>query len=190
MDGLITSTLVVTVAEIGDKTQLLAFMLACRFRRPLPIALGILAATLANHAAAAGLGVWVQGIIPPDLLRWLLAASFVAMAAWALIPDKLDAEAAPKAGSAGPFLTTLAAFFLVEIGDKTQVATVALAMRFEAMAMVVIGTTAGMLVANLPVVVLGGRAASKLPLKTVRIVAALMFVGLGLAVLIRPGLVP
>lgn len=186
MEALVTSTLVVAIAEIGDKTQLLALVLACRFRRPLPIALGILIATLANHAAAAWIGGWLEQMLAPSVLRWVLGGSFLAMAGWALIPDTLDTEAMPKPAVTGPFLTALVAFFLVEIGDKTQVATIALAMRFDSLITVVLGTTLGMMLANLPVVFLGDGIAARLPLKLVRLTAAAIFAVLGLVALLGP----
>ncbi|MFO1126288.1 MAG: TMEM165/GDT1 family protein [Methylocystis sp.] len=185
MEALVTSTLVVAIAEIGDKTQLLALVLACRFRRPVPIALGILIATLANHAAAAWIGGWLEQMLAPSVLHWVLGGSF-GMAGWALIPDNLDTEAMPKPAVTGPFLTALVAFFLVEIGDKTQVATIALAMRFDSLITVVLGTTLGMMLANLPVVFLGDGIAARLPLKLVRLTAAAIFAVLGLVALLGP----
>ena len=182
LEPFLVSTAVVAVAEIGDKTQLLALLLACRFRRPVPITLGVIAATLANHAAAAFAGAWILQAVDPDFLRWFLGVSFLAVAAWALIPDKLDA--APKLWHrAGPFLATLAAFFLVEIGDKTQIATVGLAIRFDALLAVVGGTTLGMAIANAPVIFFGDALATRLPLKFVRLCAATAFAVLGLGVL-------
>jgi putative Ca2+/H+ antiporter (TMEM165/GDT1 family) len=183
VEAFLVSTAVVAVAEIGDKTQLLALVLACRFQRPLPIAFGMLAATLANHAAAAFAGTWITSMVDPAVLRWLLGLSFLAVAVWALIPDKLDHE--PKlAKRFGPFLTTLIAFFLVEIGDKTQIATVGLAIRFESLLSVVIGTTVGMMIANLPVIVFGDALARRLPLRVVRLCAAAAFAVLGASVLV------
>lgn len=182
MEAFFVSTAVVAVAEIGDKTQLLALVLACRFRKPMSITLGILAATLANHAAAAFAGSWIMQAVDPAIMRWLLGASFLAVAVWALIPDKLDD--APKFGRAtGPFLTTLVAFFLVEIGDKTQIATVGLAIRFDSLLAVVAGTTIGMMIANMPVVHFGEALARQLPLRTVRLCAATAFAVLGISVL-------
>ena len=183
MDALLTSTLAVAIAEIGDKTQLLAFVLACRYCRPWPVVAGILVATLANHAVAALAGVWVEGLLDPEWMRWVIGVSFLAMAGWTLVPDKLDDGDAPKLGAAGPFLATLVSFFLVEIGDKTQVATVILAAKFEMLTMVVIGTTLGMLAANAPVVFFGDGLAKRIPLKTVRLAAAALFAVLGLVVL-------
>lgn len=183
MEALIVSTAVVAVAEIGDKTQLLALVLACRFRQKLPIVLGILVATLANHAAAGFAGAWIAQAIEPWLMRWLLGGSFLAVAVWALIPDKFDEESQKSWKRAGPFLTTLIAFFLVEIGDKTQIATVGLAMRFDTLTAVVIGTTLGMMIANGPVVYFGDALARRLPLRFVRLCAAIIFAVLGLSIL-------
>ena len=185
MEALLVSTAVVAVAEIGDKTQLLALVLACRFLAPLAVTLGILFATLANHAVAGFAGAWVASAVDPAIMRWALGLSFLAVAAWALIPDKLDNNEEPKKLTRfGPFLTTLVAFFLVEIGDKTQIATVGLAIRFDELAFVVIGTTLGMLIANVPVVYFGDGIAKRLPLKFVRLAAAAIFAVLGLSVLI------
>jgi putative Ca2+/H+ antiporter (TMEM165/GDT1 family) len=182
VEAFLVSTAVVAVAEIGDKTQLLALLLACRFRRPLPIALGIVAATLANHAAAAFAGNWILQIVDPGILRWVLGASFFAVAIWALIPDKLESE--PRLwNKAGPFLATLVAFFLVEIGDKTQIATVGLAIRFDSLLAVVVGTTLGMMLANGPVIAFGDALATRLPLRFVRLCAAIVFAVLGASVL-------
>jgi len=183
MEALLTSTLVVALAEIGDKTQLLAMVLAARFRRPLPIVAGILVATLANHFLAALAGYHVAGLLEGAWFRYAVGASFLAMAAWTLVPDKLDDDEGHTATQAGAFMATLVAFFLVEIGDKTQVATIALAARFEAVTMVTLGTTLGMLLANAPVVWLGDRLVSRLPLGAVRIGAALLFLALGVWVL-------
>jgi len=181
------STGVVALGEIGDKTQLLALVLAARWRRPGAIILGILVATLLNHAGAAALGAWVRQAVSPELLRWALAASFFAVAAWALKPDRLDGdEAVPRSGL-GVFGLTAVAFFLAEMGDKTQVATVMLAARFAAdawsFAAVTAGTTLGMLIANVPVVLLGERAMRRVPLHWVRRAAAALFTVLGLLVL-------
>jgi len=184
IEALLTSTLVVALAEIGDKTQLLAMVLAARFRRPLPVVAGILVATLANHFLAALAGYHVAGLLEGAWFRYAVGASFLAMAAWTLVPDKLDdEEEGHMATQAGAFMATLVAFFLVEIGDKTQVATIALAARFEAVTMVTMGTTLGMLLANAPVVYLGDRLVSRLPLGAVRIGAALLFLALGVWVL-------
>jgi putative Ca2+/H+ antiporter (TMEM165/GDT1 family) len=182
MDALLVSTGVVALAEIGDKTQLLALVLAARFREPLPIILGIFLATLANHALAGAAGAWVADLLGPETLRWVVGLSFIAMAAWTLVPDDLDdvREANRRFGAFG---TTLIAFFLVEMGDKTQVATVVLAAKYEALWAVVSGTTLGMMIANIPAVLLGDVAAKKLPLRLVHGLAAATFAGLGIAVL-------
>ena len=184
MEALLVSFGVVALGEIGDKTQLLSLVLAARFRRPWPIVAGILVATLANHALAGWLGNWVRGVVPADLLRWLLAASFFAVALWALKPDTLDDERAPEAGRWGVFGVTVVAFFLAEMGDKTQIATVMLAAKFDALAAVVVGTTLGMLIANVPVVFAGKLAADRIPFKAIRIVAAAIFAAIGAWVLV------
>ena len=179
----LAATGLVAVAEIGDKTQLLALVLATRLRRPWAIVAGIAVATLLNHALAAGVGAWVASHVDPGVLRWILGLSFVAMAAWALVPDRLDDE--PRtATQIGAFATTLVAFFLAEMGDKTQLATVALAAQHGAFAAVVAGTTLGMLIANVPVVFLGERATRKLPLRTIRFVAAALFAAMGVWILL------
>jgi len=186
MDALLVSTGIVALAEIGDKTQLLAFLLAAKFRRPIPIVLGILVATVANHAVAAAVGAWISTILGPEAMRWILGVSFLAMAAWTMVPDKLDDGDTSLAGY-GVFLTTLVAFFITEMGDKTQVATVALAARYEAMAAVVAGTTLGMMLANVPAVYFGERIANKVPLKLVHGIAAAIFAALGIATLLGAG---
>lgn len=183
MEAFLYSTGVVTLAEIGDKTQLLSFVLAAKFRKPLPIILGILVATLVNHAAAGGLGAWIASLLSPQVLRWAVGLSFLAMAVWVLIPDRLD-EQETKLPPLGVFGTSVVAFFLVEMGDKTQIATVALASHYPALAAVILGTTLGMLLANVPAVYFGERAARLLPLPLLRIATALMFIGLGLAALL------
>jgi Ca2+/H+ antiporter, TMEM165/GDT1 family len=185
MEAFFVSAAVVAVAEIGDKTQLLALMLAARYRKPIPIILGMLLATLANHALAASVGSAVAGWIGADTMRWILGATFIVMAGWCLIPDKAD-DGPQAARKAGAFIATLVSFFLVEIGDKTQLATVALAARFNALILVTAGTTFGMLLANAPVVLFGDAIAKRLPLKIVRAVAALLFLALGLAALFMP----
>lgn len=182
MEPLLISAGVVAIAEIGDKTQLLAMVLAARYRRPLPIVLGILVATLLNHALAAGLGVLVAQWLEGRLFQAVVGLSFVAMAAWALVPDKEDEDAASHTHG-GVFLTTVVAFFLVEIGDKTQIATSLLAARFQDLALVTAGTTLGMMLANVPAVYLGEAATRVVPLKVVRIVAAAIFALIGLWVL-------
>ncbi|GIX34761.1 MAG: UPF0016 family membrane protein [Lysobacteraceae bacterium] len=186
MEALLLSTLAVAVAEIGDKTQLLALLLAARYRRFGPLAAGITVATLLNHAAAGWLGAWLVGLLPAGWAPWLLAASLLAVALWTLKPDAMpEDEALPSVRSA--FLATTTAFFLAEIGDKTQIATVLLAARFEALTLVVLGTTLGMLLANLPVVWLGQRFSRRLPLRTLRILAACVFAALAVGVLLESG---
>jgi len=183
LEAFLVSVAVVAVGEIGDKTQLLALLLAARFRRPIPIIAGILVATLFNHALAGLVGGWIRSAIDPSMLRWILGISFLAIAAWALVPDKLEEKESAPVGKYGVFAVTLVAFFLAEIGDKTQLATVALAARFDSLVAVVAGTTAGMLIADVPAVLLGGKASAKLPLRAIRYVAAALFAALGLAVL-------
>jgi putative Ca2+/H+ antiporter (TMEM165/GDT1 family) len=183
-ETLFVSTAVVAVGEIGDKTQLLALMLAARFRRPWPIVAGILVATLANHSLAGWVGNWVRQVVPADVLKWLLALSFFAVAAWALKPDTYDDDGGQHS-RAGVFFVTLVAFFLAEMGDKTQVATVMLAAQFDSLAAVVVGTTLGMLVANVPVVFAGRIASQNIPFRLIRIVAATLFALLGLWVLVQ-----
>ena len=177
-DAMLVSAGTVALAEIGDKTQLLALLLAARFRRPWPIASGILVATLLNHALAGWVGTLVAHWLTPDVLRWIVAASFIAIALWTLKPDKLDED--EKLPAHGAFIATVIAFFIAEIGDKTQVATILLAAKYSPLWQVVAGTTVGMLLANVPVVMLGSRFASKLPLKAARIAAACVFLLLGL----------
>jgi len=181
-EALLVSTATVALAEIGDKTQLLALVLAAKYRKPWPIVLGILAATLVNHAASAWVGAWLSTMVPPGVMRWAIAISFFAVAAWALVPDKLDEDkdAAAQRSAWGVFVATCIAFFLVEIGDKTQVATVVLAARYHPLWQIVTGTTFGMLLANVPVVLLGARFAHKLPLRAARWTAAGLFFVLGL----------
>jgi Ca2+/H+ antiporter, TMEM165/GDT1 family len=178
LDAFLLSTLVVAIAEIGDKTQLLAIILAARFRKPWPIIGGILVATLANHALAAAAGYWIAGLVSGAWFRIALGLGFIAMAVWALIPDKAD-DADAKTPPLGVFMATAVAFFLVEIGDKTQVATVALAAQFRDVALVTAGTTLGMMLANAPAVFLGEAATKVLPLRYVRIAAAALFAVLG-----------
>jgi putative Ca2+/H+ antiporter (TMEM165/GDT1 family) len=183
MEAFLVSAGLVAIAEIGDKTQLLAMLLATRYRRPLSIMAGILAATLANHAIAAWAGATAAAWLGPDAMRWIVGGLFIAMAGWCLIPDKADER--PKAEShVGAFLATTVAFFLVEIGDKTQIATVALAARFQNIAVVTAGTTLGMMLANVPAVLFGDALARRIPLNIVRLCAAGSFVMLGLAVLL------
>ena len=186
MEAFLVSTGIVALAEIGDKTQLLAFLLAAKFRRPIPIVLGILAATLANHAFAGAVGTWITTLMPPQALRWVLGVSFIAMAIWTLIPDKLDEEETQLA-KMSVFGTTLVAFFLAEMGDKTQIATVALAAQFQSLGLVVAGTTLGMMIANVPAVLLGDRAAHPIPVRLVHGIAAALFAILGVATLLGAG---
>jgi len=190
LDAFLTSTGLVAVAEIGDKTQLLAIVLAARFRRPVPIILGILVATILNHTAAAALGFVVATWLTGPTFQILVGAGFVVMALWALVPDK-DDEAAANRAAGGVFLTTLVAFFLVEIGDKTQIATTLLAARFQDIAVVAAGTTLGMMIANVPAVLFGEAATRVVPLRYVRIGAAVIFFLIGAwvlaAVFLRPG---
>jgi putative Ca2+/H+ antiporter (TMEM165/GDT1 family) len=177
-DAALVSAGTVALAEMGDKTQLLALLLAARFRRPLPIILGILASTLLNHALAGWVGTLVAHWLTPQVLRWVVATSFIAIALWSLKPDKLDEDT--PVSSHGALVATMIAFFLAEMGDKTQVATVLLAARYSPLWQVVAGTTVGMLLANVPVVLLGSRFAQRLPLRAARIAAALLFLALGL----------
>lgn len=183
MEAFLVSTGLVALAEIGDKTQLLAFILAARFRRPLPIVLGILVATLANHAGAGALGAWITTRFAPETLAWVLGLSFLAMAIWTLIPDKFDESEAPTSGR-GAFLATVVAFFLAEMGDKTQVATIALAAQYANFVLVVAGTTLGMMIANIPAVLLGERLVTRLPVGWVHRIAAAIFAILGASVLV------
>jgi putative Ca2+/H+ antiporter (TMEM165/GDT1 family) len=186
MEAFLVSTGIVALAEIGDKTQLLAFILAARFRKPLPIVLGILAATVANHAFAGALGAWITSLIAPYALRWILGLSFIGIAIWTLRPDEFDEDEA-RGVKYGVFGTTLIAFFLAEMGDKTQVATVALAAQYQAFFAVVAGTTLGMMLANVPAVLLGERIAHKMPVRLVHRIAAAIFAALGIATLLGAG---
>jgi putative Ca2+/H+ antiporter (TMEM165/GDT1 family) len=185
MEALLTSIATVALAEIGDKTQLLAIVLAARFRQPWPIIAGILFATLANHLGAAWLGFAAASLLDGKGFRYLIAASFIAMAAWTLIPDTFEEKEKEGPGRFGAFVTTLVSFFLVEMGDKTQIATMALGARFHDVGAVALGTTMGMLVANVPAVLLGQALIERIPLRAVRIVAALLFLGLGLWLLLQ-----
>jgi putative Ca2+/H+ antiporter (TMEM165/GDT1 family) len=188
MEAFLVSTGVVALGEMGDKTQLLAIVLAAMFRRPLPIILGILVATLLNHAAAGALGAWVAAALGPDILRWVIGVSFIAMAGWMLIPDKIDEdEVARERPRFGVFGTTALAFFLAEMGDKTQIATVALAARYTDLVPVVLGTTLGMMLANVPAVFLGHRIAGKVSMGLVHAVAAAIFAVLGVLTLLNVG---
>lgn len=186
MEAFLVSTGIVALAEIGDKTQLLAFILAAKFRKPLPIVLGILVATLANHGFAGALGTWITSLVDPHAMRWILGVSFIAMAVWTLIPDKFDEEDAQLA-QYGVFVTTVIAFFLAEMGDKTQVATVALAAQYQSLVAVVAGTTLGMMIANVPAVLLGDRIAHRMPVKVVHRIAAAIFALIGIATLLGAG---
>ncbi len=188
MEAFLVSTGIVALSEMGDKTQLLAIVLAATFRRPLPIILGILAATLLNHAAAGAVGGWVAQALGPDLLRWVIGLSFLAMAGWMLIPDKIDDDSADRMRRFGVFGTTFVAFFMAEMGDKTQIATVALAARYTGQIVaVVLGTTFGMMLANVPAVFLGGKIAQKVPMRLVHGVAAAIFAVLGVLTLLNVG---
>jgi putative Ca2+/H+ antiporter (TMEM165/GDT1 family) len=178
------STGVVALAEIGDKTQLLAFLLASRFKRPLPIILGIFAATVINHGLAGAVGAWVTQALGPDVLRWVLGVSFLGMAVWTLIPDKIEDEEVQLATKLGVFSATFVTFFLAEMGDKTQIATVAMAAHYTDVLMVVMGTTLGMLIADVPAVFVGDRLAHKIPMKLVHGIAAAMFAVLGIVTLL------
>jgi putative Ca2+/H+ antiporter (TMEM165/GDT1 family) len=180
LETYIVSTLLVALAEMGDRTQLLAIMLASRYRKPVPILLGVFVATLANHALAALAGFYLSSLLQAQWFKVLIALSFVAMGAWALIPDKADDDEKPNRLRMGVFLTTAVSFFLVEIGDKTQIATAALAARFHDVVIVAAGTTTGMLLANIPAVFLGQAVTRVLPINALRIAAALLYLALGL----------
>jgi len=186
VEAFLISTGAVALAEIGDKTQLLAFILAAKFRRPLPIVAGAFVATLANHALAGALGAWIAALVRPEILRWILGVSFMGMAAWTLIPDKFEADDA-KLTRLGVFGATLVAFFLAEMGDKTQIATVALAAQYQAFFAIVAGTTTGMMIANVPAVYLGERIARRMPVRLVQTIAAVIFAMLGIATLLGAG---
>ncbi|MFZ9709418.1 MAG: TMEM165/GDT1 family protein [Steroidobacteraceae bacterium] len=185
MEGFLVSMGVVALAEIGDKTQLLALVLAAKYRRPIPIILGILVATLVNHALAGLVGAWLAATIGLETMRWILGLSFIAMAAWMLVPDSLEDGDGAAPARFGVFLSTLIAFFIVEMGDKTQIATVALAAKYGSLVAIVGGTTVGMMLANVPAVLLGEVAAKKLPMRLVHGIAATIFLLLGIAVLLR-----
>lgn len=186
MESFLVSTGIVALAEMGDKTQLLSFLLAAKFRRPLPIIFGILVATLANHAFAGAIGGWITTVIGNDALRWILGLSFLGMAVWVMIPDKFDDDG-EKAVRFGVFGATVIAFFLAEIGDKTQIATVALAAKYADVYMVVLGTTLGMMVANVPAVLLGNRILQAISLKVVHAIVAVIFLVLGILTLLNVG---
>ena len=187
MESLLVSTGVVALAEIGDKTQLLAFILAARFKKPVHIILGILAATVVNHGLAGALGAWITAVVSAEMMRWALGLSFLGMAVWTLIPDKIEDEETQIAQRFGVFGATLITFFLAEMGDKTQIATVALAAHYAAPVMVVIGTTLGMLIADVPAVFVGDKLAAKIPMKLVHSIAAAIFAALGAATLLGAG---
>lgn len=183
MESFLVSTGIVALAEMGDKTQLLSLMLAARFRKPWPIVVGILVATLVNHAGAGAFGAWIANLMGPDLSRWVLAASFLLMAVWVLIPDKLDDAGADK-GHFGVFVTTVIAFFMAEMGDKTQIATVTLAARYQDLFSVVTGSTLGMLLANVPVVFMGERLMHHVPVRSIHVILALLFAVMAVMVLV------
>ncbi|MFM2084078.1 MAG: hypothetical protein RLY95_896 [Pseudomonadota bacterium] len=187
MEAFLVSTGIVALAEIGDKTQLLAFILATRFKKPLPIIAGILCATLVNHGLAGALGAWITSAVNPSVLRWVLGASFIGMAIWTLIPDKIEGEEAQIAKRFGVFGATLVTFFLAEMGDKTQIATIAMAAHYNNPILVVIGTTLGMLIADVPAVLIGDKLAMKIPMKLVHTIAAGIFAVLGVATLLGVG---
>jgi putative Ca2+/H+ antiporter (TMEM165/GDT1 family) len=187
LESLLVSTGVVALAEMGDKTQLLAFILAARFKRPLPIVAGIFVATLANHSLAGALGAWITRSVDAEVLRWVLGASFLGMAAWTLIPDRIEKDEAGAARRLGVFGATLVTFFLAEMGDKTQIATVALAARYHDLVWVVAGTTLGMLIADVPAVFVGDKLAKKVSMKLVHGIAAAIFALLGLLTLFNVG---
>ncbi len=186
-EAFLTSTGVVALGEIGDKTQLLALLLAARFHKPLPIIAGILVATLANHAGASALGTWLTAWVDPTWMRWVLGASFIAVAVWMLIPDEVDADEQHHGSRLGVFGVTTVAFFLAEMGDKTQIATVMLAARYDSLVTVTAGTTLGMMIANVPAVLLGDKAVKFVPIAWVHRIAAIVFASLGLAVLLGLG---
>ena len=185
MEAILVSTGIVALAEIGDKTQLLAFILAARFKKPLPIIAGILCATLINHGLAGALGAWITSAASPDAMRWVLGLSFIGMAIWTMIPDKIEEEETQIASHLGVFGATLVTFFLAEMGDKTQIATVALAAHYTAPLMVVAGTTLGMLLADVPAVFVGNKFAEKIPMKLVHSIAAGVFAVMGLLTLLK-----
>ena len=183
MEAFLISTGVVALAEIGDKTQLLAFILAARFKKPLPIIAGILCATLVNHGLAGALGAWITSVVSPEVMRWVLGLSFIGMAIWTMIPDKIEEEETQVARRLGVFGATLITFFVAEMGDKTQIATIALAAHYGTPLMVIAGTTFGMLLADVPAVFIGNKFAAKIPMKLVHSIAAGIFALMGLATL-------
>jgi Ca2+/H+ antiporter, TMEM165/GDT1 family len=187
MDSLLVSTGVVALAEVGDKTQLLAFVLAARFKKPLPIIAGIALATLVNHGLAGAVGAWISVNVSPSVLRWVLGLSFIAMALWTLVPDKIEDEESRSSLRLGVFGATLVSFFLVEMGDKTQIATVAMAAHYGTPWLVVIGTTLGLLIADVPAVFIGDRLSARIPMRLVHGTAAAIFAALGIATLLGAG---
>ena len=190
MEALLISTGIVALAEMGDKTQLLAFLLAARFKKPLPINAGSLCATVVNHGLAGALGAWITASLSPEILRWVLGASFIGMAAWTLIPDKIEDDEDDEGdmgGRWGVFGATLITFFLAEMGDKTQIATIAMAAHFPDPVLVVVGTTLGMLIADVPAVFIGDRLSAKIPMRLVHGIAAALFAVLGVATLLGAG---
>ena len=187
LESLLISIGVVALAEIGDKTQLLAFLLAARFKKPFPIIGGILAATIVNHGLAGAVGAWITATVSPSVLRWVLGVSFLAMAAWTLIPDEIEQDEAKLAKGMGVFGATLVTFFLAEMGDKTQLATIALAAHYGTPVRIVIGTTLGMLIADVPAVFVGEKLAKRIPMRLVHSIAAAIFAALGIATLLGAG---
>jgi putative Ca2+/H+ antiporter (TMEM165/GDT1 family) len=187
LEAFLLSTGIVALAEMGDKTQLLSLVLAARFRKPWPIVAGILVATLLNHALAGAAGAWIMAAVGPVVMRWVLGLSFIAMAVWMLIPDKLDADEVKASRGLGVFVATTWAFFLAEMGDKTQIATIALGAQYEPLFAVVIGTTLGMMIANAPVVFFGDAITRRVPIKVVHVIAALIFAALGVLALLGVG---
>lgn len=186
MEAFLVSTGIVALAEMGDKTQLLALILAARFRKPVPIIAAIALATIVNHGIAGALGAWLTAVVDPVVLRWVLGLSFIAMALWMLVPDKIDTDNDERSRY-GVFITTLIAFFLAEMGDKTQVATIMLAAKYASFVVVVLGTTFGMMIANVPAVLIGDRVAGKLPLRLIHGIAATIFAILGLLAIFSTG---
>lgn len=184
MESFFVSTGIIALAEIGDKTQLLAFILAARFKKPVPIILGILVATIVNHSLAGMLGAWITEIINPEVLRWVLGLSFIGMAIWTMIPDKIEEEETQIARRFSVFGATLITFFLAEMGDKTQIATITLAAHYASPFLVVIGTTLGMLIADIPAIFIGDKFSNRIPMRLVHSIAAGIFVLLGLATLL------
>ena len=185
MEAFFISTGVVALAEIGDKTQLLAFILAARFKKPVPIILGILCATLVNHGLAGALGAWITSVVTPETMRWALGLSFIGMAIWTLIPDKIEEEETQVAQHLGVYGATLVTFFLAEMGDKTQIATIALAAHYGTPLLVIAGTTLGMLIADVPAVFVGNKFADKIPMKLVHSIAAGIFALMGVLTLLK-----